>query len=365
MNAEQQALVAAAVQQATEKAAADRQVAVDTAVQNAKAQMEAIFANRLTTLENQMNTKVEEAKNAAAAAGGGDGRRGATQKIASFTNEPGDDDWVVFRKHFSDCAALNGYNDQQKRLALSSAMKGKAALATLDINVHGDTQTFDEVLRLYEERFLPASASQLSRTTFDHARQNPKEKVLEYHGRLRALHNRAYPNATDDTLLIRKFVLGLKSKELRMQAMRAYPNTYAEALTTAQNEASVQQLVAVSELGAAVNQGEPMEIGAMEAGSNINGDRKPGKCHFCNKMGHWKRDCMLLKRAQKAKQANQGKRYRKEDGRGQGGRPGESARKLIAALDVVEAALQGTEEDDEGGSPHEAGAEDSQGTADF
>ena len=135
----------------------------------------------------------------------------ASQKIEKFGNESSDD-WLVFKHHIETVCRLNGYNDLQSRLALAASMTGKAALATLDINprqrVDGVDITFTQLQALFEARFLPGSASQMARIRFG-------------------------------VNLVRKFTMGLRRKELRMQVMRSNPDTYAGALELAQNEASV------------------------------------------------------------------------------------------------------------------------------
>lgn len=284
----------------------------------------------------------------------------ANQKINLFTNEPGADDWIVFRRHFENTAALNGFSDEQKRYALAGAMSGKAALATLDIEVGRFGADYPTIVSEYAARFIPAAASQLARAEFDGVRQGPKEKVLDYHGRLRALYNRAYPDNRDDVLLIRKFILGLRRKELRLQAMRTYPETYADALNVAQNEASVQQMVSLTELGAAAQVSEPMEIGAIDRPSS---EGKKGPCHHCGRAGHWKRECYEWKRSngQGAGSQDRGgrggaaRRGTGGAGRGRGRGAGRGFQgKLIAALEAAvqgrdpEAAFLGGDQDAEG-----------------
>lgn len=293
-------------------------------------------------------------------------RRTPNQKIERFTNEPGTD-WTIFRLHASNVAVLNGYDDLQARLALASAMSGKAALAVMDIdprsmNAAGLAEiSFAELLQKYEDRFVPTSASQIARVRFDHARQGSHEDVLDYHGRLRALYNKAYPAAADDVALIRRFIHGLRRKELRMQVMRLNPVDYPSALQAAQNEASVLQMVKVSEMGAGAMD-EPMDISAMEPANKPGTTGKNGSCHFCGKAGHWKRECNLLKKAQQFG-AGRGRGGGARGGRGRGRPgPGQQRANLVAAL---EAALH--EDEKEEGNEEAAGEQEApaEGDQDF
>lgn len=302
-------------------------------------------ARNEATAARTIATNVQGVVNAAAAAvpAAGAGNRRPNQRIQPFTNEDGDNDWLVFKRHFINCADLNNYDDREKRLALAGAMTGKAALATMDINVDAAGATFHDVLTAFESRFLPAAASQLSRVKFDGARQGPSETILNYHSRMRSLFNRAYPDAGDDVILIRRFIMGLRRRELRMQEMRDYPATYARALEIAQNEASVIQMVKVTELGAAASAEEPMEIGALD---EIRKDMAPkkGPCHFCGKPGHWKKDCLLLKKSKALQNPGNGRKGNAADNR----RKRTPRQNLIAALaDLVEAEDEETTEEPE------------------
>lgn len=299
------------------------------------------------------------------AAAGQPHRRVAGQKITQFGNEAGES-WLGWRDSFENTVALNGYNDLEQRLALSGAMKGKAKLATMDIRVQepidGAPPTIALVLGAYQERFMPAAASHLARTKFELARQGPQEEILDFHSRLRALYTQAYPNAADDTMLIRRFVGGLRRRELRMQAMRTDPQTYPAALASAQHEASVQQQSRLAETGTAPGGDDPMEIDSIDrrtshatngrAGKE-RGPRPPtdrgvrGLCHFCQQPGHYKRDCELRKKSQKFQQGNYGK-------------GGSQRRALVAALEATLTGMPAGE--DGGGSSAATGAEE---TSDF
>ena len=102
-------------------------------------------ANTIQTLQGQ----VQDAQAQAAAAP----RRAANQKLDKFTNSEGEDEWIFYKRHFIKTCELNGYNDQEKRTALAHAMKGKAARATVDIdvdaNINGFPPTFDAARTTY------------------------------------------------------------------------------------------------------------------------------------------------------------------------------------------------------------------------
>ena len=252
-------------------------------------------------------------------------------RFNTFSNEP-DEDFLVFKQHLKTVVKLNGYDDEQSRLALAAAMKGKAAAAVLDINVLEENSTFENILESYEDRFLPTACSQMARMKFDAARQGNHEGVLDFHARLRTLYSKAYPDAADNVLLIRRFTLGLRRKEVRSQVMRGQPLTYTAALEMAQNETSVLQLVRISELGAAAPGVEPMEIGA------LGNDHRHVRCFNCKRLGHTKANCRVVRRDPPQ---DQGRQEGRGNPRGQGGpgnrfgRPGggnPGRNQLVAAL---------------------------------
>lgn len=251
-------------------------------------------------------------------------------RFNTFSNEP-DEDFLVFRHHIDKVVRLNQYSDEQARLALASAMKGRAAAAVMDIDPLDQNATYPLLMGAYENRFLPAASSQLARMKFDATKQGNNESVLDYHSRLRTLYNKAYPQAMDEVILIRRFALGLRRREVRTQVMRGQPANYAQALEMAQNETSVLQMVRVSEGGS----GEPMEVNA------LNPDHQTLKCYYCGIQGHVRSDCRKLKKdrangqvkGQKGQgQGQPGNRGGQAAGRGE--KPGRSG-KFVAAIQAL------------------------------
>ena len=239
-------------------------------------------------------------------------------KIDTFSNES-KEDWLVYKHHFSQGRHLNGLTDDEAKLALAASMRGRAAAAVMDIRPDIQGETFDQFQLQYENRFVPASASQLARTRFEQAQQNKSEDILDFHARLRMLWNKAYPAAQSEELLIRTFSFGLKRKEVREQVVRSNPQNYGAALEAAQNESSVLASCRGEFGNVQTNRGvEPMEIGSINALKQVGkslaalerqrqgGGAAPkaeaprtGNCHFCGKPGHWKGQCNLLAKAKK------------------------------------------------------------------
>ena len=211
--------------------------------------------------------------------------------------------WPNFRRRFEHCARFNGWDSEQQKLALVSAMVGKAADAVGDLKVENflDCQ---QMLEAFEKRFMPASQSDIVRIQFDRCRQNARESVLEFHARLRALYRRAYPNSTDDTQLIRRFAFGLANPLVQQMVLRKQVQKYDDALEAALNESAVMDVTQTlrsgvssstnllpSTTGLTASEGgpEPMEIGALG----------PNECMFCGRTGHWKSKCQLWNKARR------------------------------------------------------------------
>ncbi len=290
-------------------------------------------------------------------------RRG-NLRLTKFENKEGES-WIVWKKHFLTTSALNGYTDREKRLALAAAMHGKAALATLSIDVeaqiNGANPTINQILDSYQAKFRPPAASQIAQANFDRARQGKTESLLDYHGRLHALYKEAYPEVNDEHHAIRRFMAGLRERHVQAQVLRNNPATYQAALEAALNEHSVQQMGKYHHFGSnPTDQEEPMDINAIQrrnngsnygnttggaANNNNNGKKKSDKCHYCKKKGHWKSECLLLKKHQK-EAANKTGVQRKN------------------ALAAIQAVLNGTEEGEAEEDAYSDG-EEPEGTQDF
>lgn len=255
-----------------------------------------ILTNQVAHLQAQLNVmqQVSTAKN--------------ILRPRPFTNKPDEEEWLLWRKHFENVAKLNGWSVTQSKLALAASLTGQASAAVQDITTDDDSQTLQQVLAAYEARFLPPSASQLARMTFDSARQIPGEDLLTYHSRLRTLWSRAYPTVADPTPLIRKFALGLQKAAVRLQTLRSAPTTYDSALQQALNEEAVQGVARAAAVGTNMAGPEPMEVDMVvdattlpnksygtNNGASVRRNVAP-TCFYCRKENHIARDCQLRRR---------------------------------------------------------------------
>jgi hypothetical protein len=199
-------------------------------------------------------------------------------------------------------------------------MRGAAALAVEGVDYRNTGFNLDAVLDEYETIFLPAASSAMAQTRYETCQQLPRETILGYHGRLKALWMRAYPHMTDESQLIRKFYNSIRGgKELRGQIMRARPATYQAVLAAAQNECAVQDTLKGTQPGHNMNpradDSEPMDLSALTLNAIAEED---ADCFKCKRKGHFKRNCPEEqahgKRAATITRAQPKDKYRKEKG---------------------------------------------------
>jgi len=216
------------------------------------------------------------------------------------------DDWTSFRRQFENINQFYGYEQQQGKIALFTCMKGQAAVAVADINHLDMALAVNDVLQMYELKFLPPAASKMARVRFNQARQEGKEDLLSYHGRMRALWMRAYPGPNQpEAMLIERFIRGIQRQVIRTAVDRANPADYDAALAAAQHEKSVQdqeQYHTTGHMpGLKTNLGaDAMDIGALtleeqEKPGDINAVTPQTQCYNCKGYGHIQSKCWKRK----------------------------------------------------------------------
>jgi hypothetical protein len=247
------------------------------------------LGQQLTTVTQQAAGLTDQvaaaAAQAAATATTVAARRIPVRYLDPFTNDPArkDENWLVFKRDFILHCRNQGMTGDQAKGALVLSVRGAAALAVHELDP--DTfPTLEAMLEAFERKFMPPASSALAQTMFEQAVMRPGDTVLDFHSRLYALYKRAYPNSTDNTLLIRRFSLGVRNIDTRKELLRQRPDTYAAALDIAQTEEAVDRATRSTAMTQAIMPGptdEPMEINAMGIKT----------CYKCGKKGHIKIDC--------------------------------------------------------------------------
>lgn len=238
----------------------------------------------------------------------------------------GASEWRDYRAHFVMVSEISGWDGATQRLQLKAAMRGAAAATVRDLSPN-DYQDIDAMLTAFENRFIPAAESLLAQTDFQNARQQMGESIQDWHSRLRTLFIRAHParNAHNDVQLIQVFALGIIDSIVRAFTLRTNAADFQAALTAAQNEEAVQSTtkrIDSQRSGQGVNmvvEGSGEEAGAegVHALGRKGGDaRKEAACFFCNKPGHFQKDCHQLDKARKLIQSQSGSNGKNSGGRG-------------------------------------------------
>ena len=201
-------------------------------------------------------------------------------------------DWRNWRDNFALTVNINGWNHQRARREAAAAMQGEAKSSVRDIPVAdgAGALNYNELLDLYEARFVTAAAGDLARSQLKAARQSESETILAWHSRLRELFIRAHPEmnaaAIAASLDLRdSFILGLSDNQVKTDTWRARPATFAAALTDASNVQAGMVILQHHQTGATVK---------TEPGLNQVGGAPPGGagCYLCDKP-HFLRDCPI------------------------------------------------------------------------
>jgi hypothetical protein len=191
-----------------------------------------------------------------------------------------------------------------------------------------DVFTAENLLDLYQLRFCPVAAGDVAQVAFDTAGQQEGETILGWHSRLRDTFVLAHPGQEagleTNTVVMRKFILGLTSIKAREQTYKRRPETYTACLAEASTETAGNSILMQTALNAgpprkafktepgilAMNvqqQGDnPLQeayaaairqgmVGAMHEGEVDN-----RTCFFCEQTGHLKADCRIYLKTQKA-----------------------------------------------------------------
>ena len=287
--------------------------------------------NALRALVDTLQTQLADQTNGAAV------KRQQLQAQA-YTHLPSDS-WHAFKDGFQYAMDYNKLSDKEIRAQLHHCMVGPARRAIGDIKIHDAAlyPTWQSLLQAYEDRFLPPQQSEMVNLQLEHCRQAQNENILEYQARLRELYYRAFPTGNDtDRMLIRRFIYGLLDPNVAHFVLRRKPTTYQQAIEAATGEASIGNLISYSRNSAGKSTPLPHSAPQMSESQLFNVDRngqfttqfghnmmtkrpmpllasidendgndlsinaidpKTATCLFCDRIGHFRRDCPLWLKA--------------------------------------------------------------------
>jgi hypothetical protein len=233
--------------------------------------------------------------------GAGVGGRGS-RRVTAFTTGDGAE-WLTWKKAFTIAAQINGWNDLRQRREACAAIEEPAATLVQDIDQEpaAGGLTIDQYLTACEARFLPESATKYARTEFATGSQNDGEDILRFHARLRGLFVRAFPNEANPNashVLIDRFIHGLGDYGAQEFTCQQGPQTYAQALVHASNQAATKSSLAANRMGTTRGQGKKRQDGLFQLNSNSSssGAADNRTCYFCHEVGHIKTSCDAFRR---------------------------------------------------------------------
>ena len=114
------------------------------------------------------------------------------ESYAATDNE----DWESWLAHFEDCALINEWGDERKAQFLAVRMIG-AALQMLQSVPAVTRQSYEDLKKALQEKFVPTERMELHKAEFRARRRGKDEKLSELASSIRRLVKKAYPEASE------------------------------------------------------------------------------------------------------------------------------------------------------------------------
>jgi hypothetical protein len=215
-----------------------------------------------------------------------------------------------FQAHFSTCAGINKWTQEEKGLYLAVSLRGQAQQL-----LGSGTPDYDKLMDSLERRFAPKNQTEIYRVQLKSRKRREHETLPELGQAIRRLASQAYPKAPEElleTLSKEQFIDSLTDSELRLRIQQACPKTFDEAIQVgveleAFNRAEFQRkdleryarTVTTSEAGLSDIQELKREVAELKTllkdltakSAGKNGTKGSPICYKCGEIGHFKRVC--------------------------------------------------------------------------
>lgn len=159
----------------------------------------------------------------------------------------GESDFDSWERHFSACAAANGWTDDRKLLVLPTRLRGRAQ-RMYDHLASGEKETYRKLCEALSSKCSPAAVRILAAANFRSRTHHSGEHLDTYAYDLCDIFDKAYPGSpteTRDSMIRDQFVLGLE-RALRDKVTSANPATLADALQAAARVTAIRELPGAS-----------------------------------------------------------------------------------------------------------------------
>ena len=233
--------------------------------------------------------------------------------------------WHDYVTQFELVSDINQWNKDVMALELATSLRGQAQGVLSDLSP-SQRRDYEVLTKALEERFEPVNQAELYRAQLKSRIRKSREALPEFAQDIKKLVRKAYPKATSDLrnkLTCDAFVDLLNDSELEWAIYQSKPSSVEDAVRAGleceafrvgrqrrtgqrvavrmQKEEDYSDIAnlsdqlsetAITEVAGRVAQLMNNNKGKVyDSKSNKANWNRKGRCHICNREGHWRREC--------------------------------------------------------------------------